>query len=187
MDLLRLKRAAENRFRRPDGSYFFVGLVGLALVLSYSVLLFGELAGAWEVVLRESLLRTFSRNLAALGFVMMTHSTFGMLWHFWREGVAGAPASISIDSAEEDPFVEKLGHLISFLVPRKTRRECFDPFFEDLKADRLEDLPHSGSRSVKCWIEITFYWRLCIAVLNSLVCYLGDTLLKVALFFKGGS
>jgi hypothetical protein len=89
--------------------------------------------------------------------------------------------------AQSIPSPELLGKLLGFLVPVTVRVRCFDPFFEDLKADRLEKLARSGSRGVKCWIEFTFYWRLCVTVVNSLVCYLGDTLLKVALFFKGGS
>lgn len=88
--------------------------------------------------------------------------------------------------------VERLGQLLSFLVPRKTRIECFEPFFEDLKADRLEKLARSGSRGVKRWIELCFYFRLCVTVVQSLGCYLGETLSKIApfiraLFFKSGS
>lgn len=98
------------------------------------------------------------------------------------------------DAAKETfPFSPTmLGKLLSFLVPRRVREECFEPFFEDLKADCLENLARTGSRGVKRWIEFCFYFRLCITVVQSLVCYLGELLSKLApliraVFFKGGS
>ena len=87
---------------------------------------------------------------------------------------------------------EFVGELLGFLVPRKTRQDSFEPFFEDLKADRLEKMARSQSRGVKRWIEFCFYFRLCVTVVESLVCYLGDLVSKLApfirsLFVKGGS
>jgi hypothetical protein len=87
---------------------------------------------------------------------------------------------------------EDIGRLLGFLVPRIIRNKCFEPYFEDLKADRLEKLARKGSRGVKRWIDFCFYLRLCVTVVQSLFCYLGETLSKLApfiraLFFKSGS
>jgi hypothetical protein len=58
-----------------------------------------------------------------------------------------------IDAADFDEYVrrlelenftksapERLGKLLSMLVPRTIRERCFQPYFEDLKADRLEKI-----------------------------------------------
>ena len=86
---------------------------------------------------------------------------------------------------------EFVGELVSILVPAKTRKECFEPYFEDLKGDRLKKIARSRSRFVKRWIEFCFYFRLSVTVVQSLVCYLGESLAKIApvlraLFFRGG-
>ena len=85
---------------------------------------------------------------------------------------------------------ERLGLMAGFLVPTGVRERCFQPFFEDLRADRAEKIARTSTRRVKRWIECCFYFRLVVTVIQSLVCYLGDLLAKVApfiraLFFKG--
>ncbi len=86
---------------------------------------------------------------------------------------------------------ERIAHLVGFLVPRLVRAKCYEPFLEDLKADRAERIARTGSPRVRRWIEFCFYFRLAVTVLQSLVCYLGDLVAKIApfiraLFFKGG-
>jgi len=82
------------------------------------------------------------------------------------------------------PSPENIGRLLSYLVPRMVRAKCFEPFLEDLKADRAEKVARTASRRVKRWIECCFYFRLVVTVIQSLVCYLGDLLAKIAPFIR---
>lgn len=97
-----------------------------------------------------------------------------------------------VEEEESAGRPERLALLAGFLVPPSVRLKCFEPFFEEMKEDRLEKIARTGSRGVKRWIEFCFYFRWAVTVLQSLVCYLGDLLAKLApfiraLFFKGGS
>lgn len=121
-----------------------------------------------------TMVASFALGVANVGFMILV-----VQW--WR-------------SRSERPRLspESFGALLGMLVPRSIRARCFEPFLEDLKADRAEKTARTASRRVKRWIEFCFYFRLAVTVVQSLVCYLGDLVAKIApfiraLFFKGGS
>lgn len=79
---------------------------------------------------------------------------------------------------------ERTGLLLSFLIPRKIRQNAFEPYFEELKEDRLFAKGKVHSKAGKCWVEFCFYFRLIIAFLQSLICWVREILAKASPILK---
>lgn len=177
---------------RADGKYVARGSVGFCLLAVYWVALICDMSG-FRILAEGTWSRSIARNIGGVGLFLIGAGSIGMATHLVREGFSELFANGRTSGNEGFKITpDGLGRLFSFLVPRKTRAECFEPFFEDLKADRLEKIARKPSRRVKRWIEFCFYFRLCVTVVQSLGCYLTDALSKVApfiraLFFRGGS
>ena len=80
--------------------------------------------------------------------------------------------------------VERLGELVGFLLPRRIRKQAFEPFFEEMKADRLEAASSARSFAAKAWVEFCFHFRLLVTFVQSLLCWFGDILSKMSPVFK---
>lgn len=63
---------------------------------------------------------------------------------------------------------ERVGDFIGYLLPRGIRESAFNPYFEELKEDRLERKAKAKSASLEIIIEIFFYFRLTVSFLDSL-------------------
>jgi hypothetical protein len=79
---------------------------------------------------------------------------------------------------------EKLGLLASFLLPRKIRQTSFEPYFEELKEDRLEARLKIHSCAGRMWVEFCFYLRLFVALLQSFGCWFKDIASKASPLLK---
>ena len=79
---------------------------------------------------------------------------------------------------------ENLGAHIGFLLPAKVRKECFDPFFEELREDRLRSLEVARSAFGRRFIEVCFHVRLWAALSSSVLCACSDHLRKLVPLFK---
>jgi hypothetical protein len=191
MDLPKLKAVVRERFQQPDGKYLVRACIGIAVVAVYSLAVICDGSG-WRILAEGTWSRPVARNFGAIGLVLFVTSGFGMMMQLIREGLAEIGRNRN-ESKEEGFGItpDGLGKLLGYLVPRKIRKACFEPFLEDLKVDRLEKIAATRSRVENGWIEFCFYLRLAVTVLQSLVCYLGDLLAKIApylraLIFKSG-
>ncbi len=146
--------------------------------------LFTAFVWLYALTFRPSSESSFSETTTFFMFVCCLYN--------WSCTKYGYSWQVELYRSFRDSNIEGIASGLGFLLPRKIRRDVFEPFFEELKEDRLEELAVSGSKAVKHWIGCCFYFRLLVTFLQSLLCWAGDVVGKAApflkgLFFKGGS
>jgi hypothetical protein len=83
--------------------------------------------------------------------------------------------------ADAKPFFHRILHfweLFSFILPAKTRKEAYEPAFNDLKADYVRALQFKSS-SEKRWLKFCFTIRTVAMVINCLWVLAGAKFRKV--------
>lgn len=96
------------------------------------------------------------------------------IWQYSRnreESVSIFKFSTDSGSLVKKLTPESIGELIQFFLPPKIRKECFEPYFEELKEDRIIAAALAKSPCYKFWVEVAFLFRLVITFLQSFVCW----------------
>ena len=82
------------------------------------------------------------------------------------------------------PTPESAGRIMGFLLPRAIRERCFEPYFEELKLDRIEKRQHVKGRLANGLVEGMFYLRLLGTYIASLWCAVGGFFAKLSPVLK---
>jgi hypothetical protein len=99
------------------------------------------------------------------------HNTAPLRWVIYRRKIMIALPLPFYRIPEESKRLKqffKTIELAAFLIPAKTRKECFEPFFEEAKEDYLKMRRKNKGRVARRWLALCFSLHASLIVAQSL-------------------